>query len=189
MGKRLTKIATRTGDDGTTGLGDGTRVEKDSLRIEGLGDIDELNSMIGLLLAEPLPESIRAELLAVQHDLFDLGGEVCIPGHHIVGIEHVARLDARIDELNASLPALREFILPGGCRAGAQCNVARAVCRRAERRLVELGHAEPVGPHGARYLNRLSDFLFILSRAINRAAGAPETYWRSRKLAAGGKSK
>lgn len=183
MGKRLTKIATRTGDDGTTGLGDGTRVNKDSHRIEALGDIDELNSVIGLLLAEPVPDSVRSELRAIQHDLFDLGGEVCIPGHRIVGPDHVARLDARIDEFNASLPALKEFILPGGCRAGAECNVARAVCRRAERRLVELSRDEATGKHGLQYLNRLSDLLFILSRVINRAAGASETYWRSRKLA------
>ncbi len=188
MGKRLTKMATRTGDDGTTGLGDGTRVEKTSARIEALGDIDELNSMIGLLLAETLPESVRSELLAIQHDLFDLGGETCIPGHRIVTPEHVARLDTRIDEFNATLPALKEFILPGGSRAGAQCNVARAVCRRAERRLIGLARAEPAGKLAHQYLNRLSDLLFILSRAINQAAVAPETYWRSRKLAASRKT-
>jgi cob(I)alamin adenosyltransferase len=180
---------TRTGDDGSTGLGDGTRVDKDSVRIEALGDIDELNSMIGLLLAEPLPEPVRVELLAIQHDLFDLGGEVCIPGHRIVGPAHVARLDQRIEEFNAALPDLKEFILPGGCRAGAQCHVARTVCRRAERRLVELSRGEAIGALGHQYLNRLSDLLFILSRAINRAADAPETYWRSRKLEAADKSK
>lgn len=189
MGKRLTKIATRTGDDGTTGLGDGSRVDKASARIEALGDIDELNSMLGVLLAEPLPEPIRGELLAIQHDLFDLGGETCIPGHRIVTPEHVARLDTRIEEFNASLPALKEFILPGGGRAGAQCNVARAVCRRAERRLIALSRTESTGKLGHQYLNRLSDLLFILARAINQAAGVPETCWRSRKLAASEKEK
>ena len=178
MGKRLTKIATRTGDDGTTGLGDGSRVDKASARIEALGDIDELNSQIGLLLAETLPETVRGELLAVQHDLFDLGGETCIPGHLIITAEHVARLDQRIDEFNASLPALKEFILPGGGRAGAQCNVARAVCRRAERSLVALGRVESVSELSIQYLNRLSDMLFLAARTLNAASGTAEPMWK-----------
>ena len=183
MGKRLTKIVTRTGDDGTTGLGDGSRVAKDSARIQALGDVDELNSCIGVLLAEPLPATVRADLLAIQHDLFDLGGEVCIPGHTVLGVQNVARLDAWIDEFNATLPALKEFILPGGSRAGALCNLARAICRRAERSLIGLASNEPVNKLAHQYLNRLSDFLFILSRAINHATGNPETYWRSPRLA------
>ena len=184
MGKRLTKIVTRTGDDGTTGLGDGSRVGKDSARIEALGDIDELNSCIGVLLAEPLPESVRADLLAIQHDLFDLGGEVCIPGHTVLAKQSIARLDAWIEEFNAALPALKEFILPGGSRAAALCNLARAICRRAERSVVRLAREEPVSKLGHQYLNRLSDLLFIVSRVINRDAGAAETYWRSPRLAA-----
>ena len=184
MGKRLTKIVTRTGDDGTTGLGDGSRVGKDSARIRALGEIDELNSCLGVLLAEPLPDNVRANLLAIQHDLFDLGGEVCIPGHTLLAKANLVRLDAWIDEFNAALPALKEFILPGGSRAGALCNLARAVCRRAERSVIELARGEPVNKLGHQYLNRLSDLLFILSRAINHADGAPETLWRSPRLAA-----
>lgn len=183
MGKRLTKIVTRTGDDGTTGLGDGSRVDKASARIDALGDVDELNSCIGVLLAEPLPDNVRADLLAIQHDLFDLGGEVCIPGHTVLARQNLARLDAWIEEFNAALPALKEFILPGGSRAGALCHVARAVCRRAERSVVRLQRTEPVSRLAPQYLNRLSDLLFILSRAINRASGTPETYWRSPRLA------
>jgi cob(I)alamin adenosyltransferase len=184
MGKRLTKIVTRTGDDGSTGLGDGSRVAKDSARIEALGDIDELNSCVGVLLAEDLPRDVRAALLAIQHDLFDLGGEVCIPGHVVLTPRNVTRLDTWIGEFNAALPALKEFILPGGSRAGALCNVARAVCRRAERGIVRLERAEPVAALARQYLNRLSDLLFILSRVINRAHATPETYWRSPRLAA-----
>jgi len=183
MGKRLTKIVTRTGDDGTTGLGDGSRVAKDSARIDALGDLDELNSALGALLAEALPENVRADLVAIQHDLFDLGGEVCIPGHALLTKQNIARLDTWIGEFNAELPALKEFILPGGSRAGALCNVARAVCRRAERSVVRLKRGEPVSAFAQQYLNRLSDLLFILSRAINRASGTPETYWRSPRLA------
>jgi len=182
MGKRLTKITTRTGDDGTTGLGNGARVEKDCARIEALGDIDELNSAIGALLTEPLPEEVRARLLEIQHDLFDLGGEVCIPGHVMLAKESLARLDALIGKFNAALPALKEFILPGGCRAGAMTHIARAICRRAERQLVRLSRTETVNALGPQYLNRLSDLLFILSRFINQAANAPETYWRSERI-------
>jgi cob(I)alamin adenosyltransferase len=184
MGKRLTKIVTRTGDNGTTGLGDGSRVGKASARIDALGDLDELNSCIGALLAENLPDDVRAHLLVIQHDLFDLGGEVCIPGHAVLTKQKLARLDAWIEEFNAALPALKEFILPGGSRAGALCNVARAVCRRAERSVVRLQSAEPVSRLALQYLNRLSDLLVILSRAINHASGTPETYWRSQRLAA-----
>ena len=183
MGKRLTRIATRTGDDGTTGLGNAARVHKDSERIEALGDIDELNSTLGALLAEPLPGHVRDCLLGIQNDLFDLGGEVCIPGHAILAKDNVERLDALIDEFNRALPPLKEFILPGGCRAGAMSHIARSVCRRAERALVRLARTEAVSPLGPQYLNRLSDLLFILSRAMNRAAGAPETYWRSKRMA------
>jgi cob(I)alamin adenosyltransferase len=184
MGHRLTKIVTRTGDDGTTGLGDGTRVGKDALRVEVMGDIDELNSALGCVLADPLPGHVEAALRGIQHDLFDLGGEVCIPGHVVLTKKNLARLDGWIEEFNGALPALKEFILPGGSRAGALCNVARAVCRRAERSLVRLQSAEPVSRLASQYLNRLSDLLFILSRAINQASGTPETYWRSPRLAA-----
>lgn len=187
MGKRLTAIATRTGDDGTTGLGDGSRTRKDGRRIAALGEIDELNSVIGLLLTEPLPEPVRSAVVPVQHDLFDLGGEVCIPGHVMLPRESLARLDAQIAEFNATLPALKEFILPGGSRAGALCNVARAVCRRAERSVIALRQEEPVSELGHQYLNRLSDLLFILSRCINLASSVPETYWRSRRITEGRK--
>jgi cob(I)alamin adenosyltransferase len=181
MGKRLTKIVTRTGDDGTTGLGDGTRVPKDSARIEALGDIDELNCAMGLLLTEPLPDEVRAGLAEVQHALFDLGGEACIPGHTMLAPERVATLDSLIEKFNADLPSLREFILPGGCRAGALAHMARATCRRAERSLVRLARSEAVNPLGTQYLNRLSDLLFVLSRVNNRAAGTRETMWNSKR--------
>jgi cob(I)alamin adenosyltransferase len=181
MGHRLTKIYTRTGDAGETGLGDGSRVAKDSARIAAIGDIDELNSAVGLVLAEALPAGVRAALEQVQHDLFDLGGEVCIPGHAMIGEAHVARLEERLDECNAQLPALKEFILPGGTRAAAAAHLARTVCRRAERRLVALGRKEKVGLPARQYLNRLSDLLFVVGRTLNREAGRGDVLWRHEK--------
>jgi cob(I)alamin adenosyltransferase len=178
VGNRLTRIATRTGDGGETGLGDGRRVAKDSARIRALGDIDELNSCVGLILAERIPPGSRQALLQVQHDLFDLGGEVCIPGHSMIAEAQVQRLDETLAEWNASLPALREFILPGGTRAAALAHLARTVCRRAERSLVALRRAEPVGERALQYLNRLSDMLFVLGRTLNRAARRGDVLWR-----------
>lgn len=178
MGNRLSKIATRTGDKGETGLGDGSRVAKDSARIQALGDIDELNSCIGLLLAEKMPAALRKALLQVQHDLFDLGGEVCIPGHSMIREAQVLTLDALLATHNAKLPALKEFILPGGTRAAALAHLARTVCRRAERSLVALGRAEPVGALARQYLNRLSDLLFVLGRTLNRAGKRGDVLWR-----------
>jgi cob(I)alamin adenosyltransferase len=178
MGHRLSKIATRTGDRGETGLGDGSRVAKDSARIQALGDIDELNSSIGVLLAEKMPAAVRKALLQVQHDLFDLGGEVCIPGHSMVTETQVLHLDALLAEHNGKLPPLKEFILPGGTRAAALAHLARTVCRRAERSLVVLGRAEPVGERAREYLNRLSDLLFVLGRTLNRAGRRGDVLWR-----------
>jgi cob(I)alamin adenosyltransferase len=181
MGHRLSKIVTRTGDAGTTGLGDGSRVAKDSLRITAIGEIDELNSTLGLLLAEPLPEAVAVCLTSVQHDLFDLGGELSIPGHTAVTEAQVARLEQAVEEFNADLGALKEFILPGGTRAAAVSHVARTVCRRAERALVRMTATEPVGDAARRYLNRLSDLLFVLARTLNRAAGRPDVLWQRRR--------
>ena len=178
MGNRLSKIATRTGDKGETGLGDGTRVAKDSARIQTLGDIDELNSSIGVLLAEKMPARLRAALLRVQHCLFDLGGEVCIPGHTMVTEAHVAHLDGLLKTINKRLPPLKEFILPGGSRAAALAHLSRTTCRRAERSLVALGRAEPVGERARQYLSLLSDLLFVLGRALNRAAKQGDVLWR-----------
>ncbi|MGY8525936.1 cob(I)yrinic acid a,c-diamide adenosyltransferase [Paracidovorax citrulli] len=178
MGNRLTRIATRTGDAGSTGLGDGTRTGKDSLRIAAIGDVDELNSHLGVLLAEPLPEGIAAALLEIQHDLFDLGGELSIPGHALLQPAQVARLDGWLAQYNGTLPPLAEFILPGGSRAAALCHVGRTVCRRAERALVALGAAEPVNDAPRQYLNRLSDLLFVLARVLNREAGAGDVLWQ-----------
>ena len=177
MANRLSVVATRTGDDGTTGLGDGSRLPKDAPRIAALGDVDELNSVIGLLLAESPPPEISADLLAIQHDLFDMGAELCIPGHTALSEAHIARLDARLAHYNASLPPLREFILPGGSRGAAQAHVARTVCRRAERAVVTLAATEPVNPPVRQYLNRLSDLMFVLARCINLHAGQKDTYW------------
>ncbi len=179
MANRLSVIATRTGDDGSTGLGDGSRIPKDAPRIAALGDVDELNSHIGVLLAESLPGEIAQDLLAIQHDLFDLGAELCIPGHIALTDEHVARLDARLAHYNASLAPLREFILPGGCRAAALAHVARSACRRAERAVVALARAEAVNPPVRQYLNRLSDLMFVLARHLNSAAGRPDVFWTS----------
>jgi cob(I)alamin adenosyltransferase len=178
MGHRLSKIVTRTGDAGTTGLGDGTRTPKDSARIAAIGEVDELNSTLGLLLAEGLPADVAECLTRVQHDLFDLGGELSIPGHAAVSDEHVARLESAVDAFNKKLSPLKEFILPGGSRAAALAHVARTVCRRAERALVRLGATEPLGDPARRYLNRLSDLLFILARTLNKAAARPDVLWQ-----------
>lgn len=177
MGNRLSKIATRTGDNGTTGLGDGTRVDKDSLRVQAMGDVDELNSHLGLLLCEDLPPALRTELVSIQHDLFDLGGELCIPGYTLIDDTHVARLDALLAKYNADLPPLQEFILPAGSRAASQAHVCRTVCRRAERVVVALGRAETLHDNPRHYLNRLSDLMFVLSRVLNRFAGGGDVLW------------
>ena len=177
MGNRLSKIATRTGDKGTTGLGDGSRTEKDSLRIHAIGDVDELNSQIGVLLCEELPDALRQELRSIQHDLFDMGGELCIPGYTMVTEAQVARLDALLEKYNADLPPLKDFILPGGSRAAAIAHVCRTVCRRAERAIVGLGKAEKVNDMPRQYMNRLSDLLFVLSRVLNRFAGGSDVQW------------
>lgn len=178
MGHRLSKIATRTGDRGDTGLGDGSRVAKDSPRVRALGDIDELNSTLGVLLAERLPARVRKALLEIQQHLFDMGGEVCIPGHRMMTEAQVLQLDALLAEHNAKLRPLKEFVLPGGSRAAALAHLARTVCRRAERSLVALGSAEEVGAAPRQYLNRLSDLLFVLGRALNRAGGRGDVLWR-----------
>ena len=181
MGHRLSKITTRTGDAGDTGLGDGARVAKDSARIAALGDIDELNSAIGVVLAEEMPADMKAALEAVQQDLLDLGGEVSIPGHSLLKEERVAALEAERERWNAALPPLKEFILPGGSRAAAAAHLARTVCRRAERTLVALGRREPVGDAARRYLNRLSDLLFVAGRSLNRAAGGGDVQWKHKR--------
>ena len=178
MGKRLTKIYTRTGDDGTTGLGDGSRLPKESLRIEAIGLVDTLNSFIGRVLAQEVPAEVRRCLEDVQHDLFELGAELCLPGVTKIEDVHLARLERELDAFNATLPGLKEFILPGGSLAGADAHLARTACRNAERTVVALGKAEPAGDGARRYLNRLSDLLFVLSRVINRAAGKPDVLWQ-----------
>ena len=178
MAHRLSKITTRTGDAGETGLGDGARVPKDSPRIQALGDIDELNSALGLVLAEEVPAAVREALGEAQHDLFDLGGEISIPGHQLLRGEQVERLEQQLEAWNADLPALKEFILPGGSRAAAAAHLARTVCRRAERSLVALGRKEQVGEHPRRYLNRLSDLLFVAGRVLNRHADRGDVQWR-----------
>jgi cob(I)alamin adenosyltransferase len=187
MGQRLTQIATRTGDDGSTGLGDGTRVAKDHLRVAAMGDVDELNSQIGVLLAEPLPAAVRELLVVIQHELFNLGGELSIPGYELLKPEAVARLDEALAAHNAALPRLAEFILPGGTRSAAIAHVARTIARRAERALVALGATEAVRAEPRQYLNRLSDLLFVLARVLNRAnldgLGGDDVYWKSEKLA------
>lgn len=181
MGNRLSKIYTRTGDDGSTGLGDGTRIEKDHLRVDAMGDIDELNAVIGIVLSEALPDAIATILTQVQHDLFDLGGEICIPGHSMIKGERVTALETTLDALNAGLPPLREFILPGGTRAASFCHLARTICRRAERQLVRLNRQSPVTAAARQYLNRLSDLLFVLCRMINQQAGTPDVLWHNRR--------
>ena len=183
-GNRLSRIVTRTGDAGTTGLGDGSRTTKDSLRIDAIGEVDELNSGLGVLLCEDLPHSVHAALLDIQNDLFDLGGELCMPGYEIIKDVQVSRLEALAEEFNANLPMLKEFILPGGTRAAALAHLSRTVCRRAERAMVKLHNAEPIPEAGRRYINRLSDLLFILGRVLNRAGGRGDVLWQKGKTAA-----
>ena len=183
MGYRLSKIYTRTGDAGTTGLGDGSRTGKDSLRIAALGDVDELNSVLGLLLCEPLPDELRDLLTGVQHDLFDLGGEMSIPGAVLVKETQPARLEVAIDRYNGELSPLKEFILPGGTRAAALTHMARTVCRRAERAVVALTAQENVSEVGRQYLNRLSDLLFVLGRWLNKQDGCGDVLWQKGKNA------
>ncbi len=182
MGNRLSKIATRTGDNGTTGLGDGSRVDKDGLRVHAMGDVDELNSHVGLLLCEPLPDALREELVTIQHDLFDMGGELCIPGFTMITESHVTRLDALLEKYNADLPPLADFILPAGSRAAAQAHVCRTVCRRAERAIVTLGKLETLNDYPRQYMNRLSDLLFVLSRVLNRHAGGSDVLWQKDRV-------
>ena len=177
MGNRLSKIYTRTGDDGSTGLGDGTRVAKDSARVTAYGTVDEANSAIGVVLACDIPDDIRHVLVAVQHQLFDLGGELCIPGHAAIHDADIDRLEAHLYGFNAELPPLKDFILPGGGLAAAHCHMARTICRRAERETVTLSHHDAVRPEAIRYLNRLSDLLFVLARVLARASGHGETTW------------
>jgi cob(I)alamin adenosyltransferase len=188
MANRLSQIATRTGDDGTTGLGDGQRVPKTHLRITAMGDVDELNSHLGVLLAEPLPGDVRELVLTIQHELFNLGGELCIPGYSLLKEDALLRLDEALAHYNAQLPRLAEFILPGGSRSAALAHVARAVARRAERAVVELAQSgEAVNAAPRQYLNRLSDLLFVLARVLNRAnldgLGGDDVYWKSERLA------
>lgn len=186
MGHRLSAIATRTGDDGTTGLADGRRVPKDDLRIQAIGDADELNSQLGVLLAEPLPAPVRELLVTIQHDLFNLGGELAMPGYELLKDAALLRLDQALADHNATLPRLKEFILPAGTRSSALAHVCRTVARRAERAVVALGRAEPVRPAVRHYLNRLSDLLFVLARVLNRAnldgLGGDDVYWQSERL-------
>jgi cob(I)alamin adenosyltransferase len=178
MGHRLSKIVTRTGDAGTTGLGDGSRVPKDSPRIAAIGGVDELNSTIGVMLAEELPDTIAACLTTVQHDLFDLGGELSIPGYSAITDAHIDRLEADVERFNADLAPLKEFILPGGTRAAALAHIARTVCRRAERTLIAAAATDTITDRSRVYLNRLSDLLFVLARALNRAGGRPDVLWQ-----------
>jgi len=183
MGNRLTQIATRTGDDGSTGLGDNTRVSKGHLRVHAMGDVDELNSHIGLLLCEPLPADVRELLVDVQHQLFNLGGELAMPGYTLLKDEALLQLDQALETHNAALPRLAEFILPAGTRAAAQAHVCRTVARRAERAIVALGAVEVVNDAPRRYLNRLSDLLFVLARVLNRMDGGDDVYWKSERMA------
>lgn len=178
MGNRLSRIYTRTGDDGSTGLGDGSRTAKDSLRVTAYGTVDEANSCIGLLLANAVPDDIRDLLTSIQHQLFDLGGELCIPGHSAIDDADVERLEQRLDHYNDALPPLKDFILPGGGEAAARCHIARTVVRRAERETVALARDEDVRPQVVRYLNRLSDLLFVLARVLARDSGHGEVLWQ-----------
>jgi cob(I)alamin adenosyltransferase len=178
VGNRLSKIYTRTGDDGSTGLGDGSRVAKDSARVCAYGTVDEANSAIGIVLACEVPEPVREVLVAVQHQLFDLGGELCIPGHAAIFDADIQKLEDTLDRFNADLPSLKDFILPGGGMAAAQCHLARTITRRAEREVVTLSHHDAVRPEAIRYLNRLSDLLFVLCRVLARGSGHGEVLWR-----------
>jgi cob(I)alamin adenosyltransferase len=181
MGHRLSKITTRTGDAGETGLGDGSRVAKDHPRVQALGDVDELNSAIGLVLAEDVPQTLHDTLSQAQHDLLDLGGELSIPGHKLLKAARVDALEAATQAWNADLAPLKEFILPGGTRAAAAAHLARTICRRAERSVVALGRKDKVGDVARRYLNRLSDLLFVAGRVLNRHAGQNDVQWRHEK--------
>ncbi|MEB0135761.1 cob(I)yrinic acid a,c-diamide adenosyltransferase [Actimicrobium sp. CCC2.4] len=181
MGNRLSKIATRTGDKGTTGLGDGSRIDKDALRVHAMGDVDELNSHIGMLLCEELPPALREELISIQHDLFDMGGELCIPGYTMITDAQVLRLDTLLEKYNADLPALKDFILPAGSRGAAIAHVCRTVCRRAERHIVSLGKVETLNDAPRQYMNRLSDLLFVLSRVLNRFGGGSDVLWQKER--------
>lgn len=183
MGNRLTQIATRTGDAGTTGLGDNARVSKNSLRVHAMGDVDELNSHIGLLLCEEMPAGVRDLLVEIQHQLFNLGGELSIPGFELLKPEAVLALDEALATFNAQLPRLQEFILPAGNRAAAQAHICRTVARRAERHLVALGNEEAIKEAPRQYLNRLSDLMFVLARVLNRMNGGDDVYWKSERIA------
>ena len=185
MGKRLTQIATRTGDDGTTGLGDNTRVSKASGRPQAMGDVDELNSHIGLLLCEDMPADVRELLIDIQHQLFNLGGELSIPGFELLKDDALAQIDAALERHNATLPRLQEFILPAGTRAAAQAHICRTVARRAERSVVALGAQDAVRDAPRRYLTRLSDLMFVLARVLNRMNGGDDVYWKSERMAKG----
>jgi cob(I)alamin adenosyltransferase len=186
MANRLSQIATRTGDDGTTGLGDGSRVPKDHLRVQAMGDVDELNSNLGVLLAEPLPDDVRELLITIQHELFNLGGELCMPGYELLKMDAVLRLDEALAHYNAALPRLKEFILPAGTRSAAISHVCRTVARRAERAVVTLAAGETINAAPRQYLNRLSDLLFVLARVLNRSnldgLGGDDVYWHSERL-------
>jgi len=183
MGNRLSQIATRTGDDGTTGLGDNTRVPKDHLRVHAMGDVDELNSQIGVLLCEPMPEPVRELLVDVQHQLFNLGGELSMPGFTLLKADALLQLDNALAEHNAALPRLAEFILPAGTRAASLAHVCRTVARRAERAVVALGATAELNDALRQYLNRLSDVLFVLARVLNRMNGGDDVYWKSERMA------
>ena len=179
MANRLSKIYTKTGDKGTTGLGDGTRVAKDSLRVAAMGDVDELNSIIGIMQTETLQPNIHAVLSGIQHDLFDLGGEICMPGYAMIKTERVTALETQLDEWNETLSPLKEFILPGGSRAAAYCHLARTVCRRAERTMTTLNNQEKITEISLQYINRLSDLLFVLCRILNKNANIPDVLWNN----------
>ncbi|OYU43913.1 MAG: ATP:cob(I)alamin adenosyltransferase [Burkholderiales bacterium PBB4] len=187
MANRLTQIATRTGDNGTTGLGDNTRVSKNSLRVHAMGEVDELNSHIGVLLCEDMPDALRLLLVEVQHQLFNLGGELSIPGYELLKAEAVAALDDALETHNAALPRLQEFILPAGTRAASLAHVCRTVARRAERAVVALGNEEALKDTPRQYLNRLSDLMFVLSRVLNRhrtdGSVGDDVYWKSERMA------
>ncbi len=182
MGNRLTSITTRTGDDGTTALADGERIDKSSTRIQAIGEVDEVNSLLGVLEASGVPEDIAGYLRNIQHRLFDIGGELAVPGNAAIAPNSVERLEELIETYNEDLPPLKEFILPGGSMAASICHLARAVCRRCERNMVALGQTEYVNPETLRYINRLSDLLFILARSLNHLQGAREVFWDSERL-------
>ena len=182
MGNRLTKIFTRTGDDGTTGLASGERVDKSSIRVEVIGNIDELNSLIGIIKANDIPDDVSGYLLNIQHRLFDIGGEISTSGKAVTDPGSVERIEELIDSYNEDLPALKEFILPGGSIPASVCHLARSVCRRCERSLVEMSRAEYINPETLRYINRLSDLLFVLARTLNQGKGGKEVFWDSKRL-------